>query len=67
MLLMRAGAANTAGALTNCQSALFNLRASNGYKAAKKANPKPESFARTFTGRAEQDIEAAIQLLGGTP
>lgn len=55
-----------AAALTNVESGLFNLRQSNGYKAARKANPKQASFDKTFTGRSEADLVAAIQLLGGT-
>lgn len=56
---------DVAGALTAAQAALTHLRASNGYKNAKKANPKPASFAATEVGQCETQLLAAIKKLGG--
>lgn len=53
--------AEAAAALKSLQSGLALLRSSNGYKAAKRDNPK--SFSKTLVGRAEAEFLTAIQKL----
>lgn len=51
---------------TDCRAALIELRVSAGYKAAKRDNPKPGSFAATHLGKCEAALQAAFVKLGGS-